>query len=559
MNSESTPTSCPLQIIPLGGASEIGKNMIVLGYGDDMVVIDAGVTFPSYDHPGVDLILPDMGYLAENASALRAVLLTHGHEDHIGALPFLLRRVRVPIYGTRLTLGLVRAKLEEHGLLPSADLREYEPGQRVAFGELSVEPIRVTHSIPDTVSLAFHTPLGVVLHTGDFKIDQTPVDGRGFDAGRFAQLGDEGVLLLISDSVNAEEDGWSPSEKAVGRTLEQQLARAPGRVLFTTFASNIHRIQQVFDAAAQFGRKVIVTGRSMQRNVRVARELEYLRYPESVVASVDDLESLAPDEVVIVTTGSQGEPLSTLTQIAKERHRIRIQEGDTVILSSTPIPGNEEDVWRTVNRLIRLGARVVYDLITPVHASGHACRGELRLMLSLTRPLYVVPFHGEPRMMQAYTDMAMEMGIAREAVIWLENGDRLGFDGLSPCKLDPIPSVGSVFVDALSDASVSDIILRDRKHLATGGTVVVTLARDQTTGEILSGPDFVARGFVELEYADEVFEEAAALVRQALEDHSSGDDIERDDPHIVVRDVVARFLRRKTGGKPVIVPVIAEV
>ena len=549
----------PLQIIPLGGASEVGKNMLVLRYADDLAVVDAGVTFPSYDQPGIELILPDITYLVENASSLRAVLLTHGHEDHIGALPFLLRRVQVPVYGTPLTLGLLREKLEEQGLLGIADLREYKPGMRVELGEITVEPIRVTHSIPDTVSLAFHTPVGIVVHTGDFKIDHTPVDGRTFDAGRFAQLGDEGVLLLISDTVNAEKPGWVPSERAVGAAFDQHFRDAPGRVLATTFSSNIHRIQQFMDVAAKHGRKVVVAGRSMSRNIRVARELGHLRYREDLVIQVDEMDEYPPHKVAVLVSGSQGEPLSVLSQVARDSHRIRIQPGDTVILSSTPIPGNEEDVWRTVNRLIRLGARVVYDMITPVHASGHANQEELKLVYSLLRPLYVIPFHGEPRMMQAYTEMLMGMGVPRDSVIWLENGDRLGLDGTSAKILEPIPSAGSILVDGLSEGGVSDAVLRDRRYLAAGGTVIVTLTLDAATGAVVSGPEFVARGCTDEASAAGLFEEAAELVLRALNEEAGEDDLEREAPAAVVHATVSRLLRRRTGRRPVVVPIVVEV
>lgn len=549
----------PLQVIPLGGASEIGKNMIAVRYADDIVVIDAGVTFPSSEHPGVDLIVPDTTFLAENADHVRAIVLTHGHEDHIGALPFLLRRVQAPVYGTKLTIGLVRERLDEHNLLGAADLRVFAPGEKIQAGEITVEPIQVTHSIPDTVSLAIYTPVGLIVHTGDFKIDQTPVDGRSFDAARFAQLGAEGVLLLISDTVNAEKPGWVPSERVVGRVFDQQFAEAPGRILVTTFSSNIHRIQQFFDTAADYGRKVAVAGRSMQRNVRVSRELGYLRYSDEIAIRIEDLDDYGPNEVAILTTGSQGEPLSALSRMASDNHKIRIEPGDTVILSSTPIPGNEEGVWRTVNRLIRLGAHVVYDLITPVHASGHANQEELKLVFSLLRPLYVVPFHGEPRMMQAYTEMVTEMGMPCDSVIWLENGDRLALDGVSATKLEPTASVGAVLVDGVSEDGVSDMVLRDRRNLATGGTVVVTLATDRASGEVVAGPEFIARGFLSDEDSTELFAEAGQLALEALANASAQDEIEPDDPAAVVRATVRRVIRKRTGLRPVVLPVIVEV
>ena len=548
-----------VEFIPLGGASEIGKNMLVIRCGEDIIVIDAGVTFPEDDHPGVDLIIPDVTFLADHAAQVRAIVLTHGHEDHIGALPFLLRRVRAPVYGTALTIGLARERLDEHGLLAEADLRVFTPGARVTFGAISVEPIRVTHSIPDTVSLAIHTPVGTIVHTGDFKVDHTPVDGRPFDAARFAQLGDEGVMLLISDTVNAEKKGWVPSEAVVGAVFDQHFRDAPGRVLVTTFASNIHRIQQFMTAAERSGRKAVIAGRSMIRNIRVARELGHLKYPDDLMIAVEEMDDYPPDEVAVLTTGSQGEPLAALSQMARESHKIRIQPGDTVIMSSTPIPGNEDDIWRTVNRLIRLGARVVYDLITPVHVSGHANQEELKLILSLTRPLYVVPFHGEPRMMQAYTDMAVAMGYAPDRIIWMDNGNRLILDGSDAILGEPIPVSGRVLVDGMSAGGVSDAVLRDRRHMATGGTVIVTVALDEETGEVLDGPEIISRGFLHPDDAADLFDEARSLVVQALRERSDADDIEPEDIRAVTRDTVARFLRRRTGRRPVVVPVVLEV
>ncbi|MBM3496385.1 MAG: ribonuclease J, partial [Armatimonadetes bacterium] len=462
MTYSPSATEAPtVEVIPLGGAAEIGKNMIVVRCGADMIVIDAGVTFPDDEHPGVDLILPDFTYLVENADHLRGIVLTHGHEDHIGALPFLLKQVAAPVYGTALTIGLARERLDEHNLLGSADLRVFRAGERVSFGSLTVEPIQVTHSIPDTVSFAIHTPVGVIVHTGDFKVDHTPVDGRPFDAARFAQLGAEGVMLLISDTVNAEKKGWVPSESVVGKVFDEHFGDAPGRVLVTTFASNIHRIQQFLDTADNHGRKAVIAGRSMVRNIRVARELGHLRFPDDLLIGVEEMDDYDPRAVAILTTGSQGEPLAALSQIARDSHKIRILPGDTVILSSTPIPGNEDAIWRTVNRLIRLGARVFYDIITPVHVSGHANQGELKLIFGLTKPLFVVPFHGEPRMMQAYTHMVTEMGMARDRVIWLDNGDRLSLDGADAKILDPIPTSGSILVDGISEGGVSSALLRD--------------------------------------------------------------------------------------------------
>jgi ribonuclease J len=533
--------------------------MIAVRYGDDMIVIDAGVQFPTEEHPGVDLIIPDFSFLTLNASQVRGIVLTHAHEDHTGALPYLLKELNVPVWGTPLTIGLVREKLDEHKLLDRVQLHTYVPGEQVAFGSITVEPIQVTHSIPDTVSLALFTPVGTVVHTGDFKIDHTPIDGKQFDASRFAQLGDQGVLLLISDSTNAEKPGWVPSERMVGSIFEEQFREARGRVLVTTFASNLHRVQQVFEVAAQYGRKVAVAGRSMARNIEVARELGYLTYRDSDRIRIEDIDNYHPIEIVILTTGSQGEPLSALTRMSFENHKIRIEPGDTVILSSRPIPGNEAAVWRTVNRLFRLGARVIYDYILPVHVSGHANQDELKLMYMLTRPRFAVPFHGEPRMMFAYTEMLTAMGMPRERILWLSNGDRLALDCESAEILERIEASGDVMVDGLSEGGVSEFVIRDRKHLASDGTVIVTLAIDRQTGEALSGPDLISRGFLHPEDSEELFEEAKAKIVESLEGMEPDEEMDWDNVRSAVRDIVTRFLKKKTGRRPVIIPVVLEI
>lgn len=548
-----------VEIIPLGGAAEIGKNMLVVRYEDDIVVIDAGVMFPTEEHPGVDLILPDFSYLTENAGFVRGLVLTHAHEDHAGGVPYLLKELNIPVYGTRLTLGMIRHKLEEHKLLQDCELNVFEPGDRLQFGAIEIEPIHVTHSIPDTVSLALRTPVGTIVHTGDFKIDHTPVDGRLFDASRFAQLGDAGVLLLLSDTTNAERPGWIPSEKVVGAVLDTHLRNAQGRVLFTTFASNLHRIQQVFDVCERLGRKVAVAGRSMARNIEVAHELGYLHYKDTCRVRIEDIDDLHPAEVLILTTGSQGEPLSALSRMACDDHKIQIVPGDTVILSSKPIPGNEDAVWRTVNRLIRRGARVLYDMITPIHVSGHANQEELKLMYNLVRPRYVVPFHGEPRMMVQYTDMVTGMGHPRDRVIWLQNGDRLALSEDAVEMLPPIETAGSILVDGLSEGGVADFVIRDRRHLANDGTVIVTVALDRTTGEVLSGPDLISRGFLHPEDSEELFSEAAERVMELLNEMTAAEDQDWDNARTLLRDAVARFLRKRTGRRPVVVPVVLEV
>jgi ribonuclease J len=548
-----------LEIIPLGGAGDIGKNMLAVRYGDDIVVIDAGVAFPTEEHPGVDLIIPDTTFLKENAEKVRAIVLTHAHEDHIGALPYVLKDLNVPVFGTPLTLGLVRCKLEEHKLLDQVRLHTYLPGEQIELGSITVEPIRVTHSIPDTVALALFTPVGTIIHTGDFKIDQTPIDGKLFDASRFAQLGDKGVLLLISDCTNAERKGWVPSERVIAGVFDQLFREAMGRVVVTTFASNIHRVQTVFDMAARYDRKVAVAGRSMARNIEVARELGFIKYKDNGRIRVEEIDDFHPAEVVILTTGSQGEPLSALSRMACDDHKIRIGPGDTVVLSSKPIPGNEDAVWRTVNRLFRRGAKVIYDMITPVHVSGHGNQEELKLMYNLTRPKFVVPFHGEPRMMYAYTEMAVEMGHPRADILYLEIGDRLGLDEKSAQFLEPIGTAGNVLVDGLSEGGVSEFILRDRRHLADNGTVIVTVGLDRATGEIIFGPDLISRGFLHPEDSEELFDEARTKVKEILEAMEPEEDADWDNVRSTVRDTVARFLRKKTNRRPVVVPVVMEI
>jgi len=553
-----------LEIIPLGGAGDIGKNMVAVRYGEDIVVIDAGVAFPTEEHPGVDLIIPDITFLRENAANVRAIVLTHAHEDHIGALPYVLKQLNVPVYGTPLTLGLVRCKLEEHKLLDQVKLHTYVPGEQVTFGEITVEPIQVTHSIPDTVSLALFTPAGTIVHTGDFKIDQTPIDGKLFDASRFAQLGDAGVLVLISDSTNAERPGWVPSERLVGRFFDKEFRESRGRVLVTTFASNIHRVQTVFDMAARYDRKVAVAGRSMARNIEVARELGFIKYKDTNRIRVEEIGDYHPAEIVILTTGSQGEPLSALSRMSQDDHKIRIEPGDTVILSSKPIPGNEDAVWRTVNRLFRRGARVLYDMIAPVHVSGHGNQEELKLMYNLTRPEYVIPYHGEPRMMSAYADMVEEMGHDSDKILFVEIGDRLVFakdeeEKTTTRYLDPIESAGSVLVDGISEGGVSEFILRDRRHLADNGTTIVTVGLDRATGEIVYGPDLISRGFLHPEDSEELFEGARAKVIEILETMEQEEDADWDNVRTSLRDTVSRYLRKKTNRRPVVIPVVMEI
>jgi ribonuclease J len=554
------PAQPKLQIISLGGSGDIGKNMLAFHYDDTIVVVDAGVMFPNEEQPGVDLIIPDITYLLENREQVKAICLTHGHEDHIGALPYVLKQLQVPIYGTALTLGMVREKLSEHGLVGSTEFNVYPDRQAVTFGPLSVEAVHVTHSLPDTVSLAIRSPVGIVVHTSDFKIDQTPVDNHLFDAARFAELGEEGVKLLISDSVNVERKGWSPSERSLVPVFDRFMRESTGRVIVATFGSNLHRVQTVFDVASRYGRKVAIFGRSMSQNIATARSLGYLRIKDSQIVKVEDLYKYPPSEIAVVTTGSQGEPLAGLTRMSRDENaKIQIEPSDTIILSSTPIPGNEDMVWRVVNRIFRLGARVIYDTLQSVHVSGHGYQEELKMMINLTQPEFVAPYHGEPRHYASYRDMAHEMGYPHDQILTFETGQLLEMDDEGVRRADCTVPHGSVLVDGVSSGGVSDVVLRDRRHLSQDGTVIVTLSMDRGTGEILAGPDLLSRGFLKPEDSNELFELAAEKVVQAVEELSYTEGSDVDTVRIAVHDTVARYLRKRTNRRPVIVPVVMEI
>jgi ribonuclease J len=558
--SDINSTNGKLQIISLGGSGDIGKNMLAFRYEDTIIVVDCGVSFANEEQPGVDLIIPDISYLLERREMVKAICLTHGHEDHIGALPFVLKQMPVPLYGTALTLGMVREKLSEHGLAGSTDFNIFPDRNIVSFGPLSVEAVHVTHSLPDTVSLVIKSPAGTVVHTSDFKIDQTPIDNHLFDAARFAQLGEEGVRLLISDSVNVERKGWSPSERTLVPIFERFMRECTGRVIVATFGSNLHRVQTVFDVAAKYGRKVAVFGRSMSQNIATARTLKYLKIKDSQFIKVEDLCKYSPSEIAILTTGSQGEPLAGLTRMSRdENSKIQIEPTDTVILSSTPIPGNEDMVWRVVNRIFRAGATVIYDAIQNVHVSGHGYQEELKMMINLTQPEFVAPYHGEPRHYAAYTAMAHEMGYPYDQIMTFEVGQMLEMDehGVT-LGADKVPH-GSVLVDGISTGGVSDVVLRDRRHLSQDGTVIVTITMDRSTGEVVAGPDLLSRGFLHPEDSNELFEVAAEKVVQAVDElnYTEGSDV--DTVRMAVHDTVLKYLRKKTNRRPVVVPVVMEI
>jgi ribonuclease J len=549
-----------LQIISLGGSGDIGKNMLVFRYDDTMIVVDCGVMFPNEEHPGVDLIIPDISYLLEHRDMVRAICLTHGHEDHVGALPFVLKELPVPIYGSALTIGMVREKLSEHGLAGSTEMHLYPKGEAVSFGPLSVEAIHVTHSLPDTVSLAIRSPVGLVVHTSDFKIDQTPVDGRAFDIARFTYLGDEGVKLLISDSVNVERKGWGPSEQSLVPVFDRFMRESEGRVIVATFGSNLHRAQTVFDTAEKNGRRVAIFGRSMVQNIATARALGYLRIKDSQIIKVEDIGQQPASSIAILTTGSQGEPLAGLTRMSRDENaKIRIEPTDTVILSSTPIPGNEDMVWRVVNRIFRAGANVIYEHLQHVHVSGHAYQEELKLMITLTNPEFVAPYHGEARHYAAYRAMAMEMGYPADQILTFEVGQMLEMDEEGVRRAEEVVPHGSVLVDGVSSGGVSDVVLRDRRHLAQDGTVIVTLSIDRSNGELLAGPDFLSRGFLMPEDSAELFDGAGERLMEALQELDYAECSDFDTVRLMVHDIIARYLRKRTGRRPIVVPVVMEI
>jgi ribonuclease J len=545
-----------LRIVPLGGLGEIGKNMMVMELPNDMIIIDAGLMFPKEEMLGVDLVIPDISYVRERKKKLRAIIITHGHEDHTGALPYVLRDLRAPIYCTRLTRGLISVKLKEHKLLKQADLRTVSPGDKIRLGAFQVEFVRVTHTIPDSCGLAIRTPIGTVIHSGDFKLDHTPVMGEPTDLPRWAELGNQGVLLLLSDSTYAESTGYTPSEQVVGESLDRIMATAPGRIIVATFASLISRVQQVIDAAYRNGRRVFITGRSMVDNVQMALELGYLSAPKNVLTPIDQLSRMRPQKVAIITTGSQGEPTSALVRMASRNHRhIQIAPGDTVVMSASPIPGNEMLINRTIDNLCRLGAQVLYTRIADVHVRGHAAQEELKMLLSLVNPRYFVPIHGEYRHLMTHARLAQAMGIPEDNAFILEDGDILELDGKGGKVVDRV-AADHVYVDGLA-VGVNQVVLRDRRRLASDGIIAVILTVDKHSGRLVGQPDVVAKGFMDTDEADEILDKARKQVTRSLKgaDHHS----ESAEVNARVRDALAQYLYQETRTRPMILPLIVEV
>ena len=552
-------TAQALKVIPLGGLGAIGKNMMVLEFGDALLVIDSGLMFPDDDMLGIDLVLPDFTYVVENRERVLGIILTHGHEDHVGALPYLLKEVDAPVFGTRLTLGLVNAKLGEHGLQQKVSLNEISPGKDLTLGPFTIEFLEVCHSIPDGVGLGIHTPVGTVVHTGDFKLDQTPIDCRVTAMQRFAELGRNGVLLLLSDSTNADVPGFVSPERSVGESLDGIFALAPGRIIVASFASHIHRIQQVMDTAARHGRSVAVVGRSMVKNVNIAQNLGYLSVPEGLTIRPHDIALLPPDRVTILSTGSQGEPLSALARMASHDHPlIEITKGDTVVISARPVPGNETSLYRTIDRLFAAGARVIYESTAGVHVSGHAAAEELKVMLNLVRPKYFMPIHGEHRHLYFHAELARAIGMDDEHIFLLENGDVLE---LRPDHAEVTGQVqaGMILVDGFAMGDFRDLVLRDRQHLATDGLVMVVVARSMQDGKIVGEPEVVFRGFAHAGDLDELTEEAKKRVVASL---SGGEIQQMTDTSLLkirVHDVLQKYLHKEVGRRPMVLPVIVEV
>jgi len=549
-----------VRIIPLGGVGEIGKNMMAIEHGDDIVVIDAGLMFPDEEMLGIDLVIPDYAYLRERKEKVRAIVLTHAHEDHIGALPYVLRDLDVPIYGTKLTVGLVRTKLREHKLADRTTFREITPGTPFRVGGMELDTYAVCHSIPDAVGVTIETPHGTIVHSGDWKFDHTPVDGRVTDFGRLSAIAAKGVLLLMSDSTRAENPGYTPSERHVGELFDAIMSRAPGRVITTTFASNISRIKQIVDIASAWGRKTAIVGRSMENYTRTALELGYLEYPDGAIVHAGDIGKLADHEICIITTGSQGEPTSALSRMALGDHRhVAVKDGDTVVMSATPIPGNEELVTRTVDNLYKLGADVIYDPGARPHVSGHASQEELKLLLNILRPVHFVPIHGEYRMLVRHARIAIDLGVEPGNAFVMTNGDVLEIDGQG-ARLGERVHVGQVYVDGLGVGDVSQSVMRDRWSIGSDGFFLVVLTIEKRTGRVVAGPDIVTKGFVPEHDAADLIEEAKQRITAGLAEAQTGEHLAevsalRDEIHASL----SAFLYERTKRRPMVLPVVMQV
>lgn len=548
-----------LKVIPLGGLQEIGKNITAFEYGDDIIVVDCGLAFPEDDMLGIDLVIPDVSYLTKNKDRVRGIVLTHGHEDHIGGMPYILRDINVPVYGTRLTLGLLAYKLEEHGLMSTTRLVNVEPGETIQIESFKVEFIRSTHSIADTVALALHTPVGVVIHTADFKIDYTPIEGKPIDLARLGELGKKGVLLLMCDSTNVERPGYTMSERTVGETLEEIFMDAKNRIIVASFASNVHRVQQIINASFKFNRKVAVVGRSMVNVVKVATELGYLAIPESTMIDIDQVDRYPNEKVVIITTGSQGEPMSALSRMAASEHRkIEIEPGDLVIISASPIPGNEKSIFKVINELFKKGADVIYESLADVHVSGHACQEELKLIHNLVKPKFFMPVHGEYRHLKQHANLAHKLGMPMENIFLMEIGKVLELTS-DTAKINGSVTSGRVLVDGLGVGDVGNIVLRDRKHLSQDGLIVVVITTEKETGQVIAGPDIISRGFVYVRESEDLIDKVREIVKKTIIKCEGKNRNDWSSKKSIIKDELRDYLFEKTKRKPMILPIIMEI
>ena len=547
-----------LKIIALGGLDEIGKNITVFEYENDMIIVDCGIEFPDDDMLGVDLVIPDFSYIVKNIDRCKGLFITHGHEDHIGSIPYLLKEVNIPIYGTKLTMKLIQHKLEEHHLMQNADLHVVEQGDIIDTGKMQVEFIRSSHSIPDSCMLAIHSPAGVVLHTGDFKVDYTPIDGQMMDLGRIAELGKEGVLAMLSDSTNAERKGFTLSEKSIGPIFDNLFEGCKKRIVVATFASNVHRVQQIVNSAVKYGRKIAVSGRSMQNMINAARELEYIKCPDDIFIDMDLIKNYTDDQLVLITTGSQGETMSALTRMANGEHKkVTISSNDLVIISATPIPGNEKSVSKVINQLMKIGAEVVYSALQNVHVSGHACQEEQKLILSLAKPKYFFPVHGEYRQLMAHRDTAIEIGIPKENILLTNNGKIIELND-EGCEFAGAVQSGRVMVDGLGVGDVGNVVLRDRQHLSSDGLIVIVMSIDQA-GLVVSGPDVISRGFVYVKESENLMEDVKSFIKEEMLIMEERHVTDWSSIKSTLKDDVRDFIFQRTKRNPMILPILMEV
>ncbi|MCF6464149.1 ribonuclease J [Clostridium sp. Cult1] len=547
-----------LKIIPLGGLGEVGKNITVLEYKDDIIVIDCGLTFPEDEMLGIDVVIPDISYLLKNKDKIRGIILTHGHEDHIGGLPYALAKLDLPVYGTKLTLGLVENKLKEHKL-DKVNLIEIKANDKIKLGCFTVEFIKTSHSIPDSIALAINTPMGTVVHTGDFKIDFTPINDNLIDLHKFAEIGSKGVLVLLADSTNVERPGYTMSEKTVGDTFNDIFLKAPERIIVATFASNVHRVQQVIDAAELYNRKVIVSGRSMVNTINVAYDLGYLRIKDGTLIDINDMHKYPNNQIVILTTGSQGEPMSALSRMAFSEHRkIELVPEDLVVISASPIPGNEKTVFRVINKLMEIGTKVIYESLADVHVSGHACQEELKLIHTLLKPKFFIPVHGEYRHLKRHAELAMELGMPRENIFIASNGSVIEFTKNSG-SINQYVQSGNILVDGLGIGDVGNIVLRDRKHLSEDGLIVVVVTMSKQEGKVIAGPDIISRGFVYVRESEDLMEEAREVVRDVLSECEKRNITDWATLKSSIRDALRGFIYERIKRNPMILPIIMEV